>query len=142
MVVFFQFPLGIDVKTLWYLWYFGNNALRVGPYKRLHEKHRDDLRTKMERLYICKANKLMKEMENIAVQRGHSISDLRVTSADTRNMIYDDVYSSLMESLYGPHYCRGEDKQYITVANKLYKNEVTLKRRRDVADMDDYYDSD
>ena len=46
----FTFPQGFSVKTVWDLWYHGNEAEGIRPLRILHaEGHQDDLKTECER---------------------------------------------------------------------------------------------
>jgi len=61
----FKLPLGLKVKAIWDLWYFGDKNAKIQPYKFL--MGRNDLTLETDRVLLSKITFAMKVMNNIAV---------------------------------------------------------------------------
>jgi hypothetical protein len=126
----FQF-VSSDVKTTWDTWQYGQ-SVQVGgitrhtyPLKRLlMKRHRDDLQDPKSKVNLCRANKVIEEIERIAKSKGlvshdTNFSVLDKTLSDT---IFEESFQSLTAALYnGAKPKRPGETMCATIANKMYK---------------------
>jgi hypothetical protein len=57
------FPTGVDIQTIFSLWYFGNDSMNLGPYRLLSPKQHFPL--KKDQVLFSKAKKVMEYMDKI-----------------------------------------------------------------------------
>jgi hypothetical protein len=98
----FIFPSG-SVKSLWYLWYFGDDIGGICPYRFLLG-HTDDLIEKMQRVNFSRAKFVMLELEEIGKHNGliDSVDDILAMKADPAacESLFTAVYDELIFNIY------------------------------------------
>lgn len=118
----FKFP-STDVKTMWDLWYFGHAGIEVQPYKKLCEGFAMDLRTGVERVNLCRANKVMKKLYQIALANGdiNEGDDIGHLSRGKSDEVFDKAYGCLLRELYTREQHRAGSKTVNTIALRMGK---------------------
>ena len=121
-----------SVYTIWKLWYHGNPASRISPYKNLHSF---DLKKNGDKVKLTRIRKVMGALERIIydpeeemLPRDRRIATLGPAEA---NDIFNKSFSRLCSSLYG---VEGEDAlQSHRIDDKNYNTIYEQMRRRDAA---------
>lgn len=119
----FVFPT-YAVKPMWDLWWFGDEASRIQPYRFLHTKFRSNLESKAQRGLVSKAARVVEEIvkrvpPNSDGTPSKAINEMSKAESDAAFKL---GFSKLMTTLYGDNQVnRAGDKYYTTVANRIYK---------------------
>ena len=119
----FEFPL-FDVKTMFSLWHYGNQELKIRPYKKFND-YRDDLRENKHKCNFDRARLVMNELDLIISNHnflGVYESLATVSTVSAQMLIFDLAYEKLINQIYGettPHK-RPNDLTLSSVAKKLY----------------------
>lgn len=124
----FSFPhSNVPVKTLWDLWWSGNAAKRIGPYRKIQG---NDLISKTERTYLSKAKFVMEELVLLARQEGLATEkELRTMEPVERDKVFDKAFFRLTEkisssemNLDSNNQNRFGEKSYITLYRLISKS--------------------
>jgi hypothetical protein len=97
----FKLPLGLKVKAIWDLWYFGDKNAKIQPYKFL--MGRNDLTLETDRVLLSKITFAMKVMNNIAVTMNFisvttNISSLTKIASDE---LFEKTFIETIRKIYG-----------------------------------------
>jgi hypothetical protein len=105
-----SFPNRITPKALWDLWYFGNQAENIGPYRYISVEH--DLPIKKDKCQYSRAKKVMEYLGSLIVpsqlpQGKDRISQLSPAESDS---VFSEVFKQSLRELYGEERkCRRND---------------------------------
>ena len=120
--VFHKVPYGFcwpsgGAFSLWDLWFNGNPALKICPYKFIDpSKDLVDARCKVNR---ARTSKVIAKLTQIAVDRT-LITSSRGITATNYTEVFDNAYPILIEELYESDKQRSNDLNMYTLANRLY----------------------
>jgi hypothetical protein len=107
-----------NVRQMWELWHFGNRAIKVGPYKRIHG---DDLYRKVDKVGLTRLRSVIMRLEEIGLaNQGFPAAYNGNVSTLTRSQfdkLYHVCYGYLIRELYGNN---------VDVANKANLSYNTL----------------
>ena len=134
-----NFPHGITLKALWDLWFFGNEAANIRPYRSISKEH--DIKA-ADKMHYCRAFKTIEFTESLIrqyrdpqsnaklIEDNISTHSLNHTDSDR---IFDTIYLHMMILLYGTANGRKEELSYGGLYNLITKrniNNQVRKRRR------------
>jgi hypothetical protein len=96
----FIFPVTINVKTMWGLWYYGNKDTKIQPYRFI--KGKLDLQIIKDRAALSKAKYVFSQLEIITrelnlLPHGATLVSLPTPQSDA---IFDEVFPTLMQKVY------------------------------------------
>jgi hypothetical protein len=116
--------VNMPVKMMWNLWYFGNGALKIYPYKFVKErKQYYDLQDKKDKELYSKASKVICYIENLARQLSILRDNVNISSLNRieSNEIFDSTFIDVVELLYpeGDYCDRMYDLTYTALYNRL-----------------------
>jgi hypothetical protein len=110
----FKFPVTLDVKTLWELWWYGDTSNGIRPY---HHIKGFDLQGSSNLTAFCKAKKVLKRIESLARQNGCvHISHLTEISKVDDDRAFSVSYVKLLEYLGRTNNSAEEELSYITIS--------------------------
>jgi hypothetical protein len=97
----FKLPLGLKVKAIWDLWYFGDKNAKIQPYKFL--MCRNDLTIETDRVLLSKITFAMKVMNNIAVSMNFLSVTTNITSLTkiASDELFEKTFIETMRKIYG-----------------------------------------
>ena len=130
----FQFPSGIDPKTMWDLWHFGNSGIQVGPYRKMEKYVRFDLDKKGANRF-SKTKKLMKLIDEQIVKLGlapstEAIESLGRSQADE---VFEAGFKEILKELYPDEQKRTKGAGTTVTA---LRNQLTLHKKRKVGEVE------
>lgn len=134
----FVFPT-VNVKTMWNLWFYGNESKKIQPYKYL-VKNIQDLEKKTERTNVHRVNKVMTALVDIAIkfQLVDENVDISALSVERSNEIFNICFAELLKICYGDKgHSRAHDIQCNTIAHLLYTKLSGKKRSREESSVHD-----
>ena len=127
-----------NVRTLWDLWYFGQEASNVAPYRQLHAW---DLDTKADRAMLSKAVKVMEKLSSIAVERSPTII-LRDLSINDSRQIFAISFNTLCMTLTGGALAQDIDRRHFGDSSYVTFYDMILKhKKRTHAQANDVYEN-
>lgn len=139
--------LGSDTKSMFRLWYLGNQLLGIDPYRHLkNEEWIDDIALKIDRSNVYRTAKVMESMEAIADQlysdNNYIINNINIDNCDA---IFDKCFNELISKLYENDkgaLKRVGSKSYATIARKIYESNPNKRKRNRKSDETNYSDDD
>ena len=75
-----NFPHGITLKALWDLWFFGNEAANIRPYRSISKEH--DIKV-ADKMHYCRAFKTIEFTESLIRQYTVETHNLTLSSLKT-----------------------------------------------------------
>ena len=75
-----NFPHGITLKALWDLWFFGNEAANIRPYRSISKEH--DIKA-ADKMHYCRAFKTIEFTESLIRQYTVETHNLTLSSLKT-----------------------------------------------------------
>jgi len=129
----FIFP-NSTVKTMWDLWFHGNEKEKIQPYKNLVQNIKD-LEQKTTRNKVHRTNKVMMTLLKIAVEKEliDSTKDISKMTQAESDHVFDCTFPVLINICYGSNgHMRPYDIHCDTIADLIYKREKknSFKRKR------------
>ena len=133
----FQFPSGIDTKTMWDLWHFGNSMLHIGPYRKMEKYVKFDL-DKQGRTRFSKTKGLMKiiDAEILKQKVVPSIEALERLHSDRAqtDAIFSAAFKEVMKQLYPDEGKRGKGAGTSVTA---LRNKMSEDKKRKAVQTED-----
>ena len=116
----------MPVKMIWNLWYFGNGALHIYPYKLVKERKQFyDLPGKRDKELYSKASKVVCYIEDMARNLGllGQSNDISSFSRVESDSLFDIIFYDVVENLYpeGDYCDRIYDLTYTALYNRITK---------------------
>jgi hypothetical protein len=133
-----NFPHGITLKALWDLWFFGNKAENIRPYRLISKEH--DIKA-ADKMHYSRAFKAIEFTEALIRQYRDPQSNAKLIDDNVRthclnqtdsDRIFDAIYVHMMILLYGTANGRKEELSYGGVYNLITKRNINnqVKKRR------------
>jgi hypothetical protein len=112
-----EFP-SFTCKTMWELWFFGNEVTRIRPYRYFIGCH--DMGTKACGTNLSRTKRIMKDLVGYACEEG-LIRSARDITAENSDAVFGVAYRQLLDALYRVVPERPGDININTLCNRLYK---------------------
>lgn len=116
----FQWPSDTP-HTMWQLWFRGNPAQNIGPYKGINPRF--DLPSKTCKCKQAKTARVISALINIAISSGLITRNTDISDSNLQ-YIFEQTYPTLLEKVYGGSHPRPHDIMTTTIANKLYNMQL------------------
>ena len=114
------------MRTLWDLWYFGQEASNVAPYRLLHVW---DLDTKADRAMLSKAAKVMERLSFIAVERTATLI-LRDLNINNSRVEFAIAFNTLCLTLTGGALAQDIDRRHFGDSSYVTFYDMILRHKK------------
>ena len=120
----FKFP-NCSVPTTWNLWFFGNSAERISPFRQFKNF---DMQTKRDKSYLSRSRSIMKLLCGIAIRDG-KIANLEALQRSDRSSS-STIFQYCFEIMMGESLRHREGRRISELSLSAVYNDVVLFKKK------------